>query len=112
MTAPANARRARTARRLGLPALRGRGLFVTGNLIDSVGNHLDLRAVAHDREHPVPHLYFNLMHYLPVEDACAHGTTVLHAGTITIEAKRRRGARVSPLYALADETSAGHPGPH
>lgn len=70
-----------------------------------------IRAVAHDREHPAPHLYFNLMYYLPIEDAYAHGTTALHAGMTTIEAKRRRGARVSPLYALADEPSAGHPGP-
>ncbi|MFC9058003.1 GNAT family N-acetyltransferase [Streptomyces sp. NPDC057074] len=64
-----------------------------------------IRAVAHDRRHPAPHLYFNLMYYLPVEDAYAHGTTALHAGMTTVEAKRRRGADVSALYALAD----GHP---
>ncbi|MFJ4271002.1 hypothetical protein ACIP29_10660 [Streptomyces coelicoflavus] len=51
------------------------------------------------------------MYHLPIEDAHAHGTTALHAGTTTIGAKRRRGARVSPLYALADGPSAGHPGP-
>ncbi|MFI5982291.1 MFS transporter [Streptomyces sp. NPDC051555] len=39
MSAPTGTRRPRTvADRLGLPALRGHGLFVTGNLIDSVGN--------------------------------------------------------------------------
>ncbi|MEV7508415.1 peptidogalycan biosysnthesis protein [Streptomyces sp. NPDC089922] len=61
-----------------------------------------IRAVAVDRSSPVPHLYFNLMYYLPVEDAYAHGTTALHAGMTTIEAKRRRGAEVTGLYALAD----------
>ncbi|MGW4013564.1 MFS transporter [Streptomyces sp. NPDC004763] len=45
MTAPADARRPRTARRLGLPELRGQGLFVTGNLIDSVGNGMLLPLV-------------------------------------------------------------------
>ncbi|MFD7027417.1 MFS transporter [Streptomyces sp. NPDC059917] len=39
MSATTGNRRPRTAAdRLGLPALRGHGLFVTGNLIDSVGN--------------------------------------------------------------------------
>jgi predicted N-acyltransferase len=61
-----------------------------------------IRAVAVDRRHPAPHLYFNLMYYLPVEDAYAHGTTALHAGMTTIEAKRRRGATVSGLWALVD----------
>ncbi|APU38589.1 peptidogalycan biosysnthesis protein [Streptomyces sp. TN58] len=66
-----------------------------------------IRAVAVDRTHPAPHLYFNLMYYLPVQDAYAHGTRALHAGMTTIEAKRRRGAEVSGLYALADRL----PGP-
>jgi hypothetical protein len=61
-----------------------------------------IRAVAVDRRHPAPHLYFNLMYYLPVEDAYVHGTTALHAGMTTIEAKRRRGATVSGLWALVD----------
>ncbi|MEU6104011.1 GNAT family N-acetyltransferase [Streptomyces flaveolus] len=61
-----------------------------------------IRAVAVDRRHPAPHLYFNLMYYLPAEDAYAHGTTALHAGMTTIEAKRRRGATVSGLWALVD----------
>ncbi|MFD9409891.1 peptidogalycan biosysnthesis protein [Streptomyces sp. NPDC059989] len=61
-----------------------------------------IRAVAVDRRHPAPHLYFNLMYYLPAEDAYAHGATRLHAGMTTIEAKRRRGAAVSGLYALVD----------
>ncbi|MGW3322240.1 MFS transporter [Streptomyces virginiae] len=39
MSAATDTRRPRTAAdRLGLPALRGHGLFITGNLIDSVGN--------------------------------------------------------------------------
>lgn len=62
-----------------------------------------IRAVAVDRQHPAPHLYFNLMYYLPAEDAYAHGSTALHAGMTTIEAKRRRGATVSGLYALVDQ---------
>ncbi|MEV8309849.1 peptidogalycan biosysnthesis protein [Streptomyces flavidovirens] len=62
-----------------------------------------IRAVAIDRQHPAPYLYFNLMYYLPVEDAYAHGATGLHAGMTTIEAKRRRGAAVSSLYALVDQ---------
>ncbi|MET9839261.1 peptidogalycan biosysnthesis protein [Streptomyces virginiae] len=61
-----------------------------------------IRAVAIDRTHPAPHLYFNLMYYLPVQDAYVHGTTALHAGMTTVEAKRRRGAVVTGLYALAD----------
>ncbi|MFF1556566.1 GNAT family N-acetyltransferase [Streptomyces sp. NPDC058279] len=61
-----------------------------------------IRAVAVDRHHPAPHLYFNLMYYLPIQDAYAHGTTGLHAGMTTVEAKRRRGAVVSGLYALVD----------
>ncbi|MFJ6718186.1 peptidogalycan biosysnthesis protein [Streptomyces sp. NPDC091259] len=61
-----------------------------------------IRAVAVDRRHPTPHLYFNLMYYLPAEDAYAHGTTGLHAGMTAIEAKRRRGAVVCGLYALVD----------
>ncbi|MFJ2747370.1 peptidogalycan biosysnthesis protein [Streptomyces sp. NPDC087297] len=70
-----------------------------------------IRAVALDREHPAPHLYFNLMYYLPVEDAYAHGTTALHAGMTTIEAKRRRGAKVSGLYALTDTPAPDTPAP-
>ncbi|MFJ6784941.1 peptidogalycan biosysnthesis protein [Streptomyces yangpuensis] len=61
-----------------------------------------IRAVAVDRTHPAPHMYFNLMYYLPIEDAYAHGTTALHAGMTTIEPKRRRGALISGLYALTD----------
>ncbi|GHH43725.1 GNAT family N-acetyltransferase [Streptomyces candidus] len=61
-----------------------------------------IRAVAVDRQHPAPHLYFNLMYYLPIEDAYAHGATALHAGMTAIEAKRRRGATVSSLYAVVD----------
>ncbi|WP_063831352.1 peptidogalycan biosysnthesis protein [Streptomyces sp. NRRL F-2664] len=70
-----------------------------------------IRAVAVDRTRPAPHLYFNLMYYLPVEDAYAHGTRALHAGMTTVEAKRRRGAVISPLYALTDRPlpAAGAP---
>ncbi|MFF7610048.1 MFS transporter [Streptomyces parvulus] len=38
MSAPADARRPRALDRLGLPVLRGHGLFITGNLVDSLGN--------------------------------------------------------------------------
>ncbi|MFJ1566617.1 hypothetical protein [Streptomyces erythrochromogenes] len=42
------------------------------------------------------------MYYLPIQDAYVHGSTALHAGMTTAEAKRRRGAVISGLYALAD----------
>ncbi|MFD3699217.1 peptidogalycan biosysnthesis protein [Streptomyces sp. NPDC058646] len=61
-----------------------------------------IRAVAVDRQHPAPHLYFNPMYYLPAEAAYAHGATRLHAGMTTAETKRRRGAEISGLYALVD----------
>ncbi|ARF57846.1 GNAT family N-acetyltransferase [Streptomyces gilvosporeus] len=61
-----------------------------------------IRAVAVDRTHPAPGLYFNLMYYLPIDDAYTRGTSALHTGMKAIEAKRRRGAAVSGLYALAD----------
>ncbi|MEV7612182.1 MFS transporter [Streptomyces sp. NPDC089799] len=48
--------RPRTAERLGLPALRGHGLFITGNLIDSVGNGMLL---------PLGLLYFTEVKGLP-----------------------------------------------
>ncbi|MFJ4776605.1 MFS transporter [Streptomyces sp. NPDC088762] len=49
--------RPRTADRLGLPVLRGHGLFVTGNLIDSVGNGMLL---------PLGLLYFTDARGLPL----------------------------------------------
>ncbi|MFI1150887.1 hypothetical protein [Streptomyces sp. NPDC020817] len=68
-----------------------------------------IRAVALDRRHPAPHLH--LVYYLPIEDAYAHGINALHAGMTTIEAKRRRGAEVSGLYALVDQDpKVRHPG--
>ncbi|MFF3807428.1 GNAT family N-acetyltransferase [Streptomyces sp. NPDC002032] len=73
------------------------------------GTRTWIRAVAFDRRHPTPHLYFNLMYYLPIEAAYAHGTTALHAGMAAIEAKRRRGARISGLYALVDRPGAPLP---
>ncbi|WP_433544488.1 MFS transporter (plasmid) [Streptomyces sp. CA-294286] len=50
-------RRTRTADRLGVPALRGHGLFITGNLIDSVGNGMLL---------PLGLLYFTDVRGLPL----------------------------------------------
>ncbi|MFD9409890.1 MFS transporter [Streptomyces sp. NPDC059989] len=50
-------RRPRTADRLGLPVLRGHGLFITGNLIDSVGNGMLL---------PLGLLYFTDVRGLPL----------------------------------------------
>ncbi|MFG2622797.1 MFS transporter [Streptomyces sp. NPDC048507] len=56
--ATTTARRPRTAAdRLGLPALRGHGLFITGNLIDSVGNGMLL---------PLGLLYFTDVQGLPL----------------------------------------------
>lgn len=56
VTTPAR-RRPRTADRLGLPVLRGHGLFVTGHLIDSVGNGMLL---------PLGLLYFTDVQGLPL----------------------------------------------
>lgn len=50
-------RRSRSADRLGLPALRGHGLFITGHLIDSVGNGMLL---------PLGLLYFTDVRGLPL----------------------------------------------
>ncbi|MYV77339.1 MFS transporter [Streptomyces sp. SID1046] len=58
MSAATDTRRPRTAAdRLGLPALRGHGLFITGNLIDSVGNGMLL---------PLGLLYFTDVQSLPL----------------------------------------------
>ncbi|MEU9591732.1 MFS transporter [Streptomyces sp. NPDC048193] len=56
VSAPAR-RRPRAADRLGVPGLRGHGLFVTGNLIDSVGNGMLL---------PLGLLYFTDVRGLPL----------------------------------------------
>ncbi|MGW6407774.1 MFS transporter [Streptomyces vinaceus] len=58
MSAATGTRRPRTAaERLGLPPLRGHGLFITGNLIDSVGNGMLL---------PLGLLYFTDVQGLPL----------------------------------------------
>ncbi|WP_406084005.1 MFS transporter [Streptomyces virginiae] len=58
MSAATDTRRPRPAAdRLGLPALRGHGLFITGNLIDSVGNGMLL---------PLGLLYFTDVQGLPL----------------------------------------------
>ncbi|MFA7761750.1 MFS transporter [Streptomyces sp. NRRL S-448] len=58
MSAATDTRRPRTAAdRLGLPGLRGHGLFITGNLIDSVGNGMLL---------PLGLLYFTDVQGLPL----------------------------------------------
>ncbi|KMO95356.1 MFS transporter [Streptomyces roseus] len=58
MSAASGPRRPRTAAdRLGLPVLRGHGLFITGNLIDSVGNGMLL---------PLGLLYFTDVQGLPL----------------------------------------------
>lgn len=58
MSAATETRRPRTAAdRLGLPVLRGHGLFITGNLIDSVGNGMLL---------PLGLLYFTEVQGLPL----------------------------------------------
>ncbi|MEV7558339.1 MFS transporter [Streptomyces sp. NPDC089795] len=58
MSAATDTRRPRSAAdRLGLPALRGHGLFITGNLIDSVGNGMLL---------PLGLLYFTDVQGLPL----------------------------------------------
>lgn len=47
------------------------------------------------------HEYFNLVYYLPIEDAYAHGATALHLGMESLRAKTLRGAATSPLWAVA-----------
>ena len=54
---PETGRRTGVAARLGVPALRGRGRFITGNLVDSVGNGMLL---------PLGLLYFTDVRGLPV----------------------------------------------
>ncbi|MGW0671400.1 GNAT family N-acetyltransferase [Streptomyces sp. NPDC002746] len=46
------------------------------------------------------HEYFNLVYYLPIEHACAHGATALHLGMESLRAKTLRGAVASPLWAV------------
>ncbi|MEV0603083.1 GNAT family N-acetyltransferase [Streptomyces sp. NPDC050315] len=46
------------------------------------------------------HEYFNLVYYLPIEDAYAHGATGLHLGMESLRAKTLRGATTSPLWAI------------
>ncbi|MFD9722700.1 MFS transporter [Streptomyces sp. NPDC059072] len=55
--APDTRRRPRTADRLGLPTLHGHGLFITGNLVDSVGNGMLL---------PLGLLYFTEVQNVPL----------------------------------------------
>ncbi|GGV09907.1 hypothetical protein GCM10010260_55520 [Streptomyces filipinensis] len=52
------------------------------------------------------HEYFNLVYYLPVEHAYAHGATALHLGMESLRAKTLRGAVTSPLWAV--EGARGH----
>ncbi|MEU9102326.1 GNAT family N-acetyltransferase [Streptomyces sp. NPDC048361] len=46
------------------------------------------------------HEYFNLVYYLPIEDAYAHRATALHLGMESLRAKSLRGAAISPLWAV------------
>ncbi|MGW0736607.1 GNAT family N-acetyltransferase [Streptomyces sp. NPDC002851] len=46
------------------------------------------------------HEYFNLVYYLPIEHAYAHGATALHLGMESLRAKTLRGAVTSPLWAI------------
>ncbi|MEU3842753.1 GNAT family N-acetyltransferase [Streptomyces sp. NPDC028635] len=46
------------------------------------------------------HEYFNLVYYLPAEDAYAHGGGALHLGMESLRAKTLRGAVASPLWAI------------
>ncbi|MET8806320.1 GNAT family N-acetyltransferase [Streptomyces sp. NPDC004546] len=46
------------------------------------------------------HEYFNLVYYLPIEVAYAHGATTLHLGMESLRAKTLRGAVTSPLWAI------------
>ncbi|MEV8562374.1 GNAT family N-acetyltransferase [Streptomyces sp. NPDC051917] len=46
------------------------------------------------------HEYFNLVYYLPIEVAYAHGATTLHLGMESLRVKTLRGAVTSPLWAI------------
>ncbi|MBW5481338.1 GNAT family N-acetyltransferase [Streptomyces bambusae] len=46
------------------------------------------------------HEYFNLVYYLPIEYAYAHGATALHLGMESLRAKTFRGAVTSALWAV------------
>ncbi|MFJ8387843.1 GNAT family N-acetyltransferase [Streptomyces sp. NPDC094438] len=46
------------------------------------------------------HEYFNLVYYLPIDHAYAHGATALHLGMESLRAKTLRGAVTSPLWAI------------
>ncbi|OLZ65328.1 GNAT family N-acetyltransferase [Streptomyces sp. IMTB 2501] len=57
------------------------------------------------------HEYFNLVYYLPIEDAYAHGAAALHLGMESLRAKTLRGAVTSPLWAIEGAGSTvGRPG--
>ncbi|MEV6840130.1 GNAT family N-acetyltransferase [Streptomyces sp. NPDC051133] len=60
-----------------------------------------LRATGYDYARlRAAHEYFNLVYYLPIEDAYAHGATALHLGVESLHAKTLRGAITSPLWAV------------
>ncbi|MFJ6613256.1 GNAT family N-acetyltransferase [Streptomyces sp. NPDC091289] len=55
------------------------------------------------------HEYFNLVYYLPIEDAYAHGATSLHLGMESLRAKTLRGAVASPLWAIEGRSVGTRP---
>ncbi|MEU3827551.1 GNAT family N-acetyltransferase [Streptomyces sp. NPDC029080] len=60
-----------------------------------------LRATGYDYDRlRGAHEYFNLVCYLPIEDAYARGATALHLGMDSLRAKTLRGAVTAPLWAI------------
>jgi uncharacterized protein len=66
-----------------------------------------LRAVGFDYER-APHVgeYFELLCYRPIRDAYAEGVSAVHLGSGAYRAKVRRGARVTPLWAVPARADA------
>ena len=71
------------------------------------GGTSHLRAVGFDYER-APHVgeYFELLCYQPIRDAYADGASAAHLGSGAYRGKVRRGARVSPLWAVPTRADA------
>lgn len=71
------------------------------------GGTSHLRAVGFDYER-APHVgeYFELLCYQPIRDAYTEGASAVHLGSGAYRGKARRGAQVSPLWAVPTRADA------
>ncbi|MEU8528446.1 GNAT family N-acetyltransferase [Streptomyces sp. NPDC048629] len=77
------------------------GHMVAFSLFYQHANTIWLRSTGYDYTRlRNAHEYFNLVYYLPVDHAYAHGATTLHLGMESLRAKTLRGAIASPLWAV------------